>query len=425
MRKYFGTDGIRGVVGEKITPKIAFDLGKALTLKKSRPNIIVGRDTRISGEALLHSFTSGVLSGGGNVYDLGITSTPSIAFLVKELSFDYGLMITASHNPPEHNGLKLFNNRGEKLSDNDERDIEQLFDKKVALFDGKYHKVKNLLNIYKKLLIGITDLSGMRIAIDCSNGAVSQIASEVLKKMGAEVFKTGISPNGKKINKNCGCLHIDHLKNFMKDKDVDAGFAFDGDADRCIAVDNNGNEIDGDKILYILAKYSDIPSTVVVGTSQTNSVIEKEITKMGKTFIRADVGDKYVLEKLIKHNGVLGGEKAGHIIILNKNNSGDGLLTAIEICKTIKDTGKSLSELNDIKLYPQQIINLSVEDKNIVENKELLSFIQELAQECRVNIRASGTEDLVRIMCEAKEQDDVNRYLSIILEKIKSIINRK
>lgn len=425
MRKYFGTDGIRGVMGEKITPEIAFNLGKALTFKKHKPNIIVGRDTRVSGETLLHSFTSGVLSGGGNVYDLGVTSTPSIAFLVKELSFDYGLMITASHNPPEHNGLKLFNNIGGKLPDSEELEIERLFDKKPELFDGKYHKVKNLLNIYKKHLTDIADLSGMKIAIDCSNGAVSQIASEVLKKMGAEVYKTGISPNGKKINKNCGCLYIDHLKGFMKDKEVDAGFAFDGDADRCIAVDNKGNEIDGDKILYILAKYSNIPSSVVVGTSQTNSAIEKELTNMGKTFIRADVGDKYVLEKLIKYGGVLGGEKAGHVIILNKNNSGDGLLTAIEICKTIKDSGKSLSELNTVKLYPQRTVNLSVKDKSIVKNDELLSLIQELSLECRVNIRASGTEDVIRIMCEAQGREDVNRYISIILEKIKSIINRK
>lgn len=424
MRKYFGTDGIRGVVGEKITPKLALDLGKALTFKKHRPNIIVGRDTRISGDTLLHSFVSGVLAGGGNVYDLDITSTPSISFLVRNLSFDYGLVITASHNPHEHNGLKLFDNMGRKLSDIEENEIELLFDKKPDLFDGKYFKAGKLLRIYKNHLIKLANLSSLKIAIDCSNGAVSKIAPQVLRKMGAKVYCTGMSPDGKKINDGCGCLHIDHLISFMKNKDVDIGFAFDGDADRCIAVDNLGNEIDGDKLLYILARYSDIPSDIVVGTSQTNSAIEKSLTGMGKIFIRADVGDKYILEKLIECGGVLGGEKAGHIIILDKNNSGDGLLTAIEICKTMKALHKTSAELNDILLYPQKTINIPVEDKDIINDSEVVAIVNQLSSQCRINIRASGTEDLIRIMCEAPREETVDYCLNEILKVINSIINR-
>ena len=259
--------------------------------------------------------------------------------------------------------------------------------------------------------------------MDCSNGAVRKIAPKVFKKLGSEVFCTGPSRNGKKINYNCGCLNIDHLVLFMKNKELDMGFAFDGDADRVIAVDEKGNIIDGDSIVYILAKYLKNSDKIIVGTTQTNSAIEEELKKTGKIFLRSDVGDKYVLEEMSKSGSNIGGEKAGHIILLNKSTSGDGVLTAITIASIVKQEKSSLSELNDISLLPQKTVNIKTRDKPVISKPEIVSLKESLSDNCRIVLRASGTEDVIRIMCEAKSEDIVNNAINVLYSEIYRVIN--
>ncbi len=424
MKKYFGTDGIRGIVGKKLTPEIAYSLGVALTHKIPRAKILVGRDTRYSGETLLHSFSSGVLAGGGKIFDCGIASTPAICFLTKNLDFDFGLVISASHNPPEHNGLKIFNSKGYKLDDEEELEIEGLFDKKPVFFDGICQKYTKILNLYYNFLKKLGRLSGLKIAVDCSNGATYKTAPMIFKSMGATVFQTGTSSDGRKINTGCGCLHIENLISLVKRKKADMGFAFDGDADRIIAVDEFGNIVDGDQLLFILSKNLETDSRYVVGTTHTNSAIEEELAKEGKILLRSDVGDKYVLAEMLKSGAIIGGEKAGHIILLDKNNSGDGLLTAITVANIVKISGKSLYELNQLNLYPQKTINIAVSDKSIISRPEMLSLRKKLSRKGRILLRASGTEDVVRIMCEAKDEKTVNEVLEKLEMEIKRLLNQ-
>lgn len=427
MGIYFGTDGIRGVVNNDLSFDLMYKCGNALSSLKEKPTILVGRDTRVSGSFVTLGLSAGVIAGGGKIVDVGVIPTAGVAYLTKKLECDFGVVISASHNPPEFNGIKIFDKNGFKLLDEKENEIEKHFIKsklKDSLSIGVYSYSPSFVNCYINYLVSLgCNLQGVKVVIDASNGASFSIAPKVFKKLGAIVFATNCKNNGEKINCNCGSLYPEVLKrNVLKFK-ADIGFAFDGDADRIIAVDSDGNIFDGDKILYILAKYLNKNCDLVVGTSQTNMAIEESLNKQNIKLIRADVGDKYVLEQMQKHSAVIGGEQSGHIINLNYSTTGDGVLTAVLICNVIKKYG-ALSKLFDVKLYPQTNINVAVTDKLRVINNETLSnaihFEQEKLKQGRIMVRASGTEPKIRIMVECKNEKEGR----LVAEKIADIVKR-
>lgn len=431
MGKYFGTDGIRGIYGEKLTPNIAFLVGNALCQIKTNPKVVLGTDTRESKDILSLALSAGIINGGGSVINVKIIPTAGISFL--STGFDYGIIITASHNPPQFNGIKIFDNTGEKLSDQQEDQVEQFMNNSIYYsVSGKYIENESLKNKYIKHLTDSCkcNLKGLTVLLDASNGAGYKIAPLVMRKLGAKVVKISCSSNGKKINENCGCLHIDNLQRYMKKYKADIGFAFDGDADRVIAVDRDGCVFDGDKLLYILAKSlkseNKLYANSLVGTSQTNSGIVNALNRNNVNLIRTEVGDKYVIEAMEKMNLTLGGEQSGHIIIKEFAKTGDGILTAIKICENLISYNKSLKELFDAKLIPQININLPVLDKNkIIKNKNLKKFINEISKEIeplgRILVRASGTEDIVRVMVEHANQEKAEEICMQICNFIKKI----
>ncbi len=427
MGIYFGTDGIRGIVNNDLSFDLMYKCGNAISSLKEKPTILVGRDTRVSGSFVTLGFSAGVIAGGGKIVDVGIIPTAGVAYLTKKLEYDFGVVISASHNPPEFNGIKIFDKNGFKLLDEKENEIEKHFIKsklKDSLEIGTYSYSPSFVNCYINYLVSLgCNLQGVKVVIDASNGASFSIAPKVFKKLGATVYATNCKNNGEKINYNCGSLYPEVLKrNVLKFK-ADIGFAFDGDADRIIAVDSEGNIFDGDKILYILAKYLNTNCNLVVGTSQTNMAIEQSLSSRNIKLIRADVGDKYVLEQMQKHSAVIGGEQSGHIINLNYSTTGDGVLTAVLICNVIKKYG-DLKNLFDIKLYPQTNINVVVTDKLRVINNETLSnaihFEQENLKQGRIMVRASGTEPKIRIMVESKNEKESK----LIAERIADIVKR-
>ncbi len=417
MNKFFGTDGVRGIVGKKITPSLAFNVGKSLTYSISSPRIIVGRDTRQSGETILHSFVSGVLAGGGSVVDIGVCPSPAISFLVSKNPFDYGVVITASHNPAEHNGIKVFNTNGHKLSDEHEAFLEKQFSRRPSSYSGTYEQNTTLLNDYINMLTSGEDLHGLRIVLDCSNGAAVATAPESFKQLGAEVVVVGCSPNGTNINENCGCLYIENLVVEVLKNKADMGFAFDGDADRIIAVDARGEVLNGDSILYILAKYLPELGFIVVGNLYTNSEIERQLYPLGISVIHTKVGDKYIVEKMLKTGAVLGGENSGHIIMFNKNSSGDGVLTAITLAQLVHRT-YPLHVLNDCTLFPNKMVSISLENKSLVQHVEITEMLQNIPSGYRTIVRPSGTENVVRLFCEGPDIHEVENILDRLCEKL-------
>ena len=308
MGNFFGTDGIRGIFGQTLTPSLAKNVGNALCQVKSKPKILIGSDTRLSSDILKCSLAVGVMLGGGDVVDVGIVPTSCVSYLTETLAFDYGVMISASHNPPEYNGIKIFKHNGRKMNDEEESNLESYFSTSIETpFQGKY-KQKNLSKIYINFLVSCSDVSleNYKICLDCSNGSSYKIAPKVFKMLGAEVFVTCGKNKGELINKECGSLHIENLIRFVKEKKANFGFAFDGDADRLIAVDDSGEVFDGDKILYILAKQmkkeGKLYANTVVGTSHTNSGIMNALNKHKINLIRTDIGDKYVIDAMEKMN---------------------------------------------------------------------------------------------------------------------------
>ncbi len=429
MADFFGTDGIRGEYGKTLTCELAFNVGNALTQIKSTPKVLVGHDTRCSADALMLSLSAGILQGGGNVTSVGIAPTAEISYLTERNKFDYGVMITASHNSAEFNGIKIFGSNGKKISDNEEEFLEEFFkNNNISDSCGHFTEDKNLQRQYFEHLKGCVDvnLEGLFVCIDASNGASFKVAPKIFKTLSAKVCKIACSNDGKKINKDCGCLHIENLIRKMKKVNADIGFAYDGDADRVIAV-QNGEMFDGDKLLYILAKSmkekGELFANSVVGTSHTNSGIMVGLNRNKINLIRTDIGDKYVIEAMEKMNLTLGGEQSGHIIIKTHAQTGDGILTALKICEIIKKSGKSLEELFDAKLIPQSNIDVSVKDKIKILNNENLKIMankiaNEIAPAGRVLIRASGTEDKVRIMIEHPSIEKANSYA----EQLKALI---
>ncbi len=437
MGRLFGTDGVRGIANKELTPELAFKIGQAgayvLTENTGeRPTILVGKDTRISGDILECALTAGLCSVGAKVVSAGVIPTPAIAYLVRECGFSAGVMISASHNPYEHNGIKYFSGSGYKLSDETEARIEAIIldgaeEVELPTHDkiGYCRTDKSLVDKYIDFAVSTTDmkLDGLKIAIDCANGASSVTAKNALEKLGAEVVVINDKPNGININANCGSTHIEALSEFVKNSDADAGLAFDGDADRVLAVDENGNLVDGDKIMAICAldmkNRGLLPDNTVVATVMSNLGFFKMGEKYGLNIKKTKVGDRYVLEEMLKCGHKIGGEQSGHVILIDQNTTGDGLVTGITLLSVIARSGESLSKLASVmEVYPQVLINATVKNEYKSEDKymqfeEIKQKINELNEEFkdsgRVLIRPSGTEPLVRVMIEGQDIDLITK----------------
>ena len=435
MGLFFGTDGLRGKVNEDLTLNIAYKIGNALSILKEKPTIIVGSDTRISNSYLTLGLASGAMSGGAKVIDIGVVPTAGIAYITRTLGADYGIVISASHNSGEYNGIKVFNSEGYKLSDKEEERIERCFiHEKTNDFPdiGTYIQDFNLVKLYKKFLMGASEnrLDGITVVLDCAFGAAHRIAPEVFRSLGANVIAANCVNDGMKINSNCGALYPENLRKRIFRYKADMGFAFDGDADRLIAVDEKGDIIDGDMILYGLAKYykraGKLKGDTVVGTSHTNMAIEEDLKKEGISLIRTDIGDKYVLAKLLEKDLSLGGEQSGHIILKDYATTGDGILTAITLANMVLKEKQKFSEALKIELYPQVNKNVIVDDKFRIMNneelgKEVAKFNAELSGRGRIMMRASGTEPKIRVMVESRDRalnESIANSIVTIIKKI-------
>ena len=435
MGVFFGTDGIRGKVNEELTQDVAYKIGNALSILKNNPTIVIGADTRISNTYLALSVASGAMSGGARVIDIGVCPTAGIAYITKEIKADYGVVISASHNSGEYNGIKVFDSNGYKLGEKEEERIERCFIRsKVNEYPhiGRYEQDFNLVKVYRDYLIGASknSLKGKTIVLDGAYGAAHKIAPEVFRKLGANVIAANCTNNGAKINEGCGALYPENLIKRVFRYKADVGFAFDGDSDRLMAVDEKGNVINGDEIIYGLAKYlkakGELRSNIVVGTSHTNMAIEDGLKEEGIDMIRTDIGDKYVLAKLVEKNLSLGGEQSGHIILKDLATTGDGILSAIVVANMLVEQNKTMSEAFGVDLYPQSNKNVIVEDKFRVMNseelsKEVVKYNAELAGKGRLMIRASGTEPKIRVMVESKDHELNESIAKAIVNTIQGI----
>lgn len=447
MRKYFGTDGIRGEANRELTVDIALRLGYALGyyLKRENPDkkkikVIMGCDTRISGYMLRSAMLAGLTSMGVYVDFVGVISTPAVAYLTKAKKADAGIMISASHNPAKDNGLKVFAGNGYKLPDEVELEIERLMDDPTILVNpiagdkvGKFKYAEDEYYSYRDHLLASVngDFSGMKIVVDTANGSAYRIAKDVFLALGAEVVLINDAPNGTNINVRCGSTHPEILTKVVVGYEADLGLAYDGDADRLIAVDRHGNIIDGDKIIATLAmgmkRKGELKENKVVTTVMSNMGFENYLKENGIELLRANVGDRYVLEKMIEHNVAIGGEQSGHIILLQYATTGDGVLTSLKLVEALRDEKKYLDEMvGDIKDWPQKLVNVVVDNnkKNIWnKNKNITDFIAQKEKEMeglgRVLVRTSGTEPLVRVMVEGKEMNMVGKVVNEIAEVVK------
>lgn len=433
MNKYFGTDGIRGIANKELTTDIAYRCGLALTKIKHCPLVVVGEDTRLSNNLIMFSLSAGIMAGGGNVVDAGIIPTSAVSYLTSVIKADFGVMISASHNPKEYNGIKIFASNAQKASEELEGLIEEkMMDKSILDFEniGTYVKKENLKEKYLEKLIESVNVrfNGLKVVLDFSNGASYKIGEIPFKKLGAEVIKINYCKNNNSINENCGSLFVEGLKREVLNSGADCGFAFDGDADRIIAVDETGRVIDGDAIIFILAmslkKQNKLKKDIVVGTTQTNSSIEKRLNKKGIRFLRSDVGDKYVIEKMRDFGAVLGGEQSGHIIQSYIIPTGDGILAALKLLEVMKLENKKLSELFNIKLMPQLNTNIKVKDKMRVKNSEEINKYILNAQKTfngRIVVRASGTEEKIRIMVEGENKTMCKKIMADLVSIVNNI----
>lgn len=426
MGIYFGTDGIRGIYREELTPSLAFKCGNSLSRFCYNKKVVIGRDSRTSGDILSLSVSNGLIDNGVTVIDVGIASTPSIAFLTKFLDCDFGVVISASHNPPMYNGIKIFDKDGYKISEQLENEIERKLMLPVSQnYDkiGKYIYRPSLLKNYTlDILKDVAPIKGLKIVLDLANGACCKLAHEVFNKICKDVIFINDKFNGLKINEKCGALYPQNLVAMVKKYHANIGFALDGDADRIIACDEDGNIIDGDEILYILSKFEKNISSIV-GTSLSNKGFELALEKKGIKLIRADVGDKYVIELMRKNNSPLGGEPSGHIIIKSHSTTGDGLLVALKLAQICSLSGAKLSQLIDYTPFPQINININVIDKFRILNSdkltsEILNIQKQFKNNGRVLVRASGTENKIRVMCEHINKDEALARA----EKLKNLI---
>lgn len=447
MGKYFGTDGVRGEANVELTPELAFKLGRfggyVLSQHETeRPKVFVARDTRISGEMLESALIAGLLSVGIEVYKLGVLATPGVSYLVRTEKASAGVMISASHNPALDNGIKFFGNDGFKLADDQELEIEALLDapkdtlpRPSAEGLGTLVDYPEGLRKYEKFLVTTgTDLSGMTVALDTANGAASVSARDVFLDLNAEIAVIGEKPNGLNINDGVGSTHPEQLQELVKETGADLGLAFDGDSDRLIAVDETGEIVDGDRIMFIIGKYLSekglLAHNTIVTTVMSNLGFHKALDKQGINKAITAVGDRYVVEEM-RHSGYnLGGEQSGHVIIMDYNTTGDGQLTAIQLTKVMKETGKSLSELAaEVTIYPQKLVNIRVENsmkERAMEAPAIANIIakmeDEMAGNGRILVRPSGTEPLLRVMAEAPTDAEVDYYVDTIADVVRTEI---
>ncbi|MFB4170124.1 phosphoglucosamine mutase [Virgibacillus sp. JSM 102003] len=447
MGNYFGTDGVRGVANTELTPELAFKLGRfggyALTRDVKKPKILIGRDTRISGHMLEGALVAGLLSIGAEVMRLGVISTPGVAYLTKATSAEAGIMISASHNPVEDNGIKFFRPDGFKLTDDQENEIEQLMEAEdnlprpvgadVGLVNDYFEGGQKYLSFLKGTIDN--DFDDMQIAIDCAHGSTSSLATHLFADLEADIFSIGSSPDGLNINDGVGSTHPETLQAFVTEKGADVGLAFDGDGDRLIAVDEKGNIVDGDQIMYICGKFMNekgvLRHDTVVSTVMSNIGFYKALEENGMRSDKTSVGDRYVMEEMIRGGYNLGGEQSGHIIFLDYNTTGDGMLSAIQLINVMKETGKKLSELADeMEIYPQVLKNVRVIDKksaltNPKINEAIEAVEKEMDGEGRVLVRPSGTEPLVRVMVEAPTKEACEKYADQVVTVIDDLLGMK
>lgn len=440
MGRYFGTDGIRGKANVSLDVNRAFKVGQYLGYyyaKNGIGKILIGKDTRLSSDMFEAALAAGISSTGCNAYLLGYCPTPSVAYIVKNEDYDAGAMISASHNPYYDNGIKVFAHNGVKIANDIEALIEDYIDGKssieLATGDkiGKVYDVKATLDDYINWLCEEykMDLSNYTIAIDCANGASYQTAKRCLSTLGANLVVMNDQPDGININNGCGSTHPEKLQALMKEKHYDLGLAFDGDADRLIAVDRDGELVTGDHILYICGKYlkakGELVNNTVVTTVMANLGLFKALEKYEINNVSTQVGDKYVYEKMCQENYIIGGEQSGHIIFSKHLTTGDGLQTALNLLKVMCDTQKSINELcAGLKIYPQLLVNIQVEDKNaVMADEEVLSLVKEVEKELenngRILVRTSGTEPLVRVMVEAETDEICHEKVYKVIDFIK------
>ena len=443
--KYFGTDGVRGIANETLSPELAFKLGRCggyvLTQHASNKpaRVLVARDTRISGQMLEQALIAGLLSVGIEVFSLGVMTTPGVAYLVRLQDADGGIMMSASHNPVQDNGIKFFGSDGYKLSDEKEEEIEALLESDEDTLPRPSAEGLGTLSDYREGALKYTqfleqtipdDLEGMHIAVDGANGSTSALVSRLFADLGADFDTMATNPDGLNINKGVGSTHPEALAKFVVEKGAQVGVAFDGDGDRCIAVDENGEIVDGDKIMFICGKYLSergrLKKDTIVTTVMSNIGLYKAMKENNLNSVQTKVGDRYVVEAMRKDGYNVGGEQSGHVVFLDFNTTGDGMLTALQLLNVIKQTGKKLSELAaEVKTYPQELVNIKVTDKKAaLDNekiKEAIAKVEEkMAGDGRVLVRPSGTEDLLRVMAEAKTQELVHDYVMEIADVVEA-----
>ena len=448
MRKYFGTDGIRRIANTELSPELVYKVAKAGAYVLSKhtdhaPTILIGRDTRISGSLIESAMVAGFLSYGANVKILGVMPTPAVAYLTRRFKADASVVISASHNTYEFNGVKYFSNKGMKIPDELEEEIEEVMDSgkideltavndKIGVSEIRTDLLEEYVYFFRKNFeeeLENLDKENFVIAVDTANGATSVVAEKVFEKLGIKHHIINNNPDGININDNCGSTHLEGLKKFVVENKCSLGVAYDGDGDRCLLVDENGNEIDGDKILAVISNYlkkkGELKKDTVVATVMSNLGLNKYTENNGLKLVQTKVGDRYVLEEMMKNGYNLGGEQSGHVILLDYNPTGDGILTSIMFIKTLLEENKKASELcNIIKLYPQVLVNAKVSsDKkyDFDKDEEIKKLEEEFSGNGRVLIRTSGTEPLVRVMIEGENQE----YIKAKAEKLAKLIEKK
>jgi phosphoglucosamine mutase len=443
-RKYFGTDGIRGRVGDGvITPEFVLKLGWAvgrIFAKEHRSKILIGKDTRISGYMFESALQAGLSAAGVDIYLLGPMPTPAIAYLTRTFHAQAGIVISASHNPYHDNGIKFFSGEGTKLADDIESEIEAMMDEPLVTVEsdllGKAYRVDDAAGRYiefcKSTIPSKIDLSGLKIVVDCANGATYHIAPDVFKELGAEVIAIGDQPDGLNINQQCGSTEPELLQGAVLVNKADLGIALDGDGDRLIMVDHKGQLVDGDELLFIIAKSQQrigTGNTEIIGTKMSNLGLEHALQRHDMTLHRADVGDRYVMQMMKKTGGVVGGESSGHIICLDKTSTGDGIVAALQVLAEIQQTGESLNELSSaVVKYPQRLINVKIaKQMDITNNSDITAAVEaaetKLGDDGRVLLRASGTEPVIRVMVEGRDAtltDQLATELAGVIENLAS-----
>ncbi|EOG8957569.1 phosphoglucosamine mutase [Staphylococcus pseudintermedius] len=446
MGKYFGTDGVRGVANKELTPELAFKLGRyggcvlAHNEDKKHPRVLVGKDTRVSGDMLEHALIAGLVSIGAEVMRLGVISTPGVAYLTREMGAELGVMISASHNPVADNGIKFFGSDGFKLSDAQENEIEALLDQenpdlprptgKDIVHTSDYFEGAQKYLSYLKSTIEV-NLEGLKIALDGAHGSTAALAPFLFGDLEADTVTIGCNPDGYNINDETGSTHPQALAQKVVDNECDFGLAFDGDGDRLIAVDEKGQIVDGDQIMFVIgqemAKNQELNDNMIVSTVMSNLGFYKALEAEGIQSDKTKVGDRYVVEEMRRGHYNLGGEQSGHIVMMDYNTTGDGLLTGVHLAAVVKRSGKKLSELaGQMKKYPQSLVNVRVTDKYGVEdNQDVKAVMDEVEAEMngegRILVRPSGTEPLVRVMVEAKTDEDAHGFA----ERIAKVVEEK